>query len=38
MKTVVTQFLEQARKYPDNPAVLDISGTYTYERLKRRSA
>lgn len=38
MKTVVTQFLEQARKYPDNPAVLDISGTYTYERLNLRSA
>jgi len=24
MKTVLTQFLEQARKHPDNPAVLDI--------------
>ena len=38
MKTVVTQFLEQAGKYPKNPAVLDIRGTYTYERMNNRSA
>ena len=38
MKTVVTQFLEQARKHPNNPAVLDIYGTYTYERMNLRSA
>jgi len=38
MKTVVTQFLEQAQKHPDNPAVLDIYGTYTYERMNNRSA
>ncbi|MER2054263.1 MAG: amino acid adenylation domain-containing protein [Clostridia bacterium] len=38
MKTVVTQFLEQAAKHPKNPAVLDIRGTYTYERMNNRSA
>ena len=38
MKTVVTQFLEQAKKHPNNPAVLDIYGTYTYERMNLRSA
>ena len=38
MKTVVTQFLEQAAKHPDNPAVMDIRGTYTYQRMNNRSA
>lgn len=38
MKTVVTQFLEQAAKHPQNPAVMDIRGTYTYERMNNRSA
>ena len=38
MKTVVTQFLEQAAKHPGNAAVLDIRGTYTYERMNNRSA
>ena len=38
MKTVVTQFLEQAAKHPKNAAVLDIRGTYTYERMNERSA
>ena len=38
MKTVVTMFLEQAAKHPKNPAVLDIRGTYTYERMNNRSA
>ena len=38
MKTVVTQFLEQAAKHPKNPAVLDIRGTYTYEQMNNRSA
>ena len=38
MKTVVTMFLEQAAKHPKNAAVLDIRGTYTYERMNLRSA
>lgn len=38
MKTVVTQFLEQAIRHPKNTAVLDIHGAYTYERMNRRSA
>ena len=38
MKTVVTLFLDQAAKHPKNPAVLDIRGTYTYERMNNRSA
>ena len=38
MKTVVTMFLEQAAKHPKNAAVLDIRGTYTYERMNNRSA
>ena len=38
MKTVVTLFLDQAAKHPTNPAVLDIRGTYTYERMNNRSA
>ena len=38
MKTVIQQFLAQAEKHPQNVAVLDIQGAYTYAQLNRRSA
>ncbi|MBR5108970.1 MAG: amino acid adenylation domain-containing protein [Clostridia bacterium] len=38
MKTVVQHFLAQAEKHPQNIAVLDIQGAYTYDQLNRRSA
>ena len=38
MKTVIQQFLAQAEKHPQNVAVLDIQGAYTYDQLNRRSA
>ena len=38
MRTVVTEFLKQAKQYPDRIAVMDIQGAYTYEQMNKRSA
>ena len=38
MRTVVTEFLKQASMHPENTAVLDIRGAYTYRQLNNRSA
>ena len=37
-KTIIDVFLENVRLYPENPAVMDARGAYTYDRLNRRSA
>ena len=37
MKTIVKSFIENAKKYPDKPAVMDIHGAYTYRMLNERS-
>ena len=37
-KTIIDVFLENVRLYPENPAVMDARGAYTYNRLNRRSA
>ena len=36
--TVFSKFLECVKEYPDNQAVLDIEGGYTYKELNIRSA
>ena len=38
MRTVVTEFLKQAKQYPERIAVMDIQGAYTYEQMNKRSA
>ena len=38
MKTVVTQFIEQAKKDPARIAVLDKQGAITYGRMNNLSA
>lgn len=37
-KTVVDIFLERAKEYSDQTAVMDVRGAYTYDQLNRRSA
>ena len=38
MRTVVNEFLKQAKLHPDNIAVLDIQGAITYDRMNNLSA
>ena len=38
MNNVMKKFLEQADWHPDNVAVLDIRGAYTYDQLNHRTA
>ncbi|MBR5109089.1 MAG: amino acid adenylation domain-containing protein [Clostridia bacterium] len=37
-KTIVDFFLERAKEYPDQTAVMDVRGAYTYGQLNWRSA
>ena len=37
MKTFITSFLENAKKYADNKAVADAKGCYTYRELDEKS-
>ena len=38
MKTYIEYFIENAKKFPDKPAVMDVHGAYTYSVLNSRSA
>ena len=38
MTTFVDAFLAQAALYPENPAVMDRAGAFTYAQLNRKSA
>lgn len=37
MKTFVTSFIENTKRTPDKPAVMDLHGAYTYRILNERS-
>lgn len=38
MRTLVSEFLKQAERHPDNVALLDIQGAITYDRANILSA
>ena len=38
METIIDLFLKQVRERPEQPAVADVCGAYTYEQLNLRSA
>ena len=37
-KTIIDIFPERVKEYPDQIAVMDVRGAYTYDQLNRRSA